>query len=140
MTDLAVATESERSRRNAGPLNDSFVKSGRAVFVPVFKGTFQRYDDFDSIPYTSPAYRAHVIAWSNDLGRSIDYLQSRPDIDGAKIAFAGSSLGAKMGPLLIALEPRIKAAVLLAGGLSLTHPPRKSIPSTSRPACASPCC
>jgi eukaryotic-like serine/threonine-protein kinase len=112
---------------------DSYVKSGRALFLPIYKGTFQRYDDLENIPYSSPAYRAHVIAWSNDLGRSIDYLQSRPDIDAAKIAFASSSWGGRLGPLLLALEPRIKAAVLVAGGLTLASLPPEVDPFNFAP-------
>ena len=32
-------------------------------------------------------YRDHVVDWSKDLGRSIDYLETRPDIDRSKLAF-----------------------------------------------------
>ena len=112
---------------------DSFVKSGRAVFFPVSKGMYQRYDDFDSIPRSAPAYRAHVIAWSNDLGRSIDYLQSRTDIDGSRIAYVGSSFGARMGPLLVAVERRIKTAIWLGGGLSLERSPPEVDPFNFAP-------
>ena len=43
---------------------------------PVFKGTYERGDDLKSdYPNTSVSYRDHVIAWSKDLGRSIDVAQ-----------------------------------------------------------------
>ena len=51
-----------------------------------------------------------------DLGRSIDYLETRPDLDRREIAYLGLSLGAAHAPILVALEERIKACVLLDGG------------------------
>ena len=45
-------------------------------------------------------YRDHVIYWSKDLGRSIDYLETRPDLDPQKIGYYGLSWGAAMGPIL----------------------------------------
>jgi dienelactone hydrolase len=60
-----------------------------------------------------------VIPWSKDLGRAIDYLETRRDIDAGRLAFYGFSLGARYGPLLTALEPRLKVSILLAGGFAL---------------------
>jgi dienelactone hydrolase len=42
----------------------------------------------------------------------------RGDIDRDRLAFYGFSLGARYGPVLLALEPRLKVSVLLAGGFS----------------------
>ena len=53
---------------------------------------------------------------SKDLGRVIDYLETRTDIDASKLAFVGNSLGSAMSPRLIAVEPRFKAAVLFSVG------------------------
>ena len=52
-----------------------------------------------------------------DLGRSIDYLETRPDIDTTKLGFYGVSLGAAEGARLVAVDPRFKTAVLASGGL-----------------------
>jgi len=52
-----------------------------------------------------------------DLGRSIDYLETRPDIDATKLAFYGVSTGAQEGARLVAVDPRFKTAVLASGGL-----------------------
>jgi cephalosporin-C deacetylase-like acetyl esterase len=65
------------------------------------------------------AYRDHVIAWSKDLGRSIDYLETRPDIDSSKLAYEGTSWGGAMGSVLPAVEDRIRALVLLVPGFYL---------------------
>ena len=63
------------------------------------------------------------LMWSKDLGRSIDYLETRPDIDTHKLAFFGISFGAGAAPRLVAVEPRLKAAVLLSGGSFEKVPP-----------------
>jgi serine/threonine protein kinase/cephalosporin-C deacetylase-like acetyl esterase len=96
---------------------DFIVKSGRAVMFPIYKSTFERRDGLESAkPNTSSSYRDHMIAWSKDLGRSIDYLQTRSDIDQDKIAYEGTSWGAALGALLPALEDRLKALVLVSPG------------------------
>jgi dienelactone hydrolase len=51
-----------------------------------------------------------------DLQRSVDYLESRPDLDRSRFAFFGVSLGARLGSIALALEQRFAAAVLWSGG------------------------
>jgi eukaryotic-like serine/threonine-protein kinase len=64
------------------------------------------------------AYRDYVIQWARDLGRSIDYLETRKDLDTTKLGYFGLSWGGMLGGLMPAVEPRLKAAVLLVAGLS----------------------
>jgi dienelactone hydrolase len=54
-----------------------------------------------------------------DLRRSIDYLESREDIDSEKIAFYGMSWGGWLGSIIPAIEERLSVNILLAGAL---HP------------------
>ena len=111
-----------RSSENSPYLDnfDFILKSGRAVMFPVYKGTFERGDGLNNVwPNTTNTYRDHVIAWSKDLGRSIDYLETRPDIDAKKLAFEGYSWGGAMGSLFPAVEHRFKALVLIAPGFYL---------------------
>jgi hypothetical protein len=77
------------------------LKSGRAVLFPVYKGTFERGGGPKPIywPNTSSTYRDNVIFWAKDLSRSVDYLESRPDINSNKLAYEGYSWGAAMGGL-----------------------------------------
>jgi cephalosporin-C deacetylase-like acetyl esterase len=99
---------------------DFVVKSGRAVLFPVYKSTFERGDDLKSDnPNTSSSWRDHVIAWSKDLGRSIDYLETRREIDVGKLAYEGFSWGGAMGAVLPAVENRIKVCVLIVPGFNL---------------------
>ncbi len=99
---------------------DFIIKSGRAVLYPVYKSTFERGDDVKSdYPNETAAWRDHMVMWSKDLRRSIDYLESRDDLARYNVAFLGFSWGAALGPMLAALEPRLKVAVLLVGGFYL---------------------
>jgi dienelactone hydrolase len=85
---------------------------------PIYKGMYER--GADPPQPGSSADRDLVIQWAKDLGRSLDYLQTRQDIDGTKLAFFGWSLGGIYGPLLTAVDGRFKASVLESGGLPAT--------------------
>ena len=102
-------------------------KSGRALLYPIYKGTFQRSDDFTYFTGNqslSSSYRDRLIEWTKDLSRSIDFLETRPDIDREKLAYLGFSWGAEVAPVMLAVEGRFKAAILVSGGLDpWTTPP-----------------
>ena len=55
--------------------------------------------------------------WGKDLKRSIDYLETRNDIQADKIAYYGFSWGGSNGGFMGAIEPRIKCLMLKSGGL-----------------------
>ena len=96
---------------------DFLMTRGRAVMFPVYKGTFEREDDLKSDRATETIlYRDHVVAWAKELRRSIDYLETRDDIDGSKLAYYGLSWGASLVQIP-AVENRLKVAVLAGGGL-----------------------
>ena len=96
------------------------LKSDRAFLYPIYKGTHERGDGLNSdCPYTTVFYRDHVIMWSKDLGRSIDYLETRPDIDKNRLVFLGVSWGGVLGTILPAIEKRLKVNILDVGGLIL---------------------
>jgi predicted Ser/Thr protein kinase/dienelactone hydrolase len=99
------------------------LKSGRAFVVPVYKGMWERRDGFVAGRGNPPAFRRdHEIAWSKDLGRTLDYLETRGDIDRTKLAYVGYSAGGPEGAHLPAVDQRIKVAILLAAGFQLTIP------------------
>ena len=90
------------------------------MLFPVYKSTFERGDglksDFASV---TNSWKDHVIMWVKDLSRSIDYLETRQDIDCSKLAYYGVSWGGEMGGIVPAIETRIKVVVLHVAGLSL---------------------
>jgi eukaryotic-like serine/threonine-protein kinase len=114
----------ERSSANgaarAAELFNFVMRSGRALLCPVYKSTFERGDNLKSDnPNMTANYRDHVVMWAKDLGRSVDYLESRSDIDKGKIGFFGVSWGAGIAPLMLAVEPRISLGVMFVGGFYL---------------------
>jgi eukaryotic-like serine/threonine-protein kinase len=101
---------------------DFLVRSGRAIIYPVFKGTFERRDELNSdLADESVFYKDHVIMWRKDIGRAIDYLESRPDMLADKIGYFGWSWGGFMGGIIPAIEKRIKAVVLHVGGMEMNR-------------------
>jgi len=60
-----------------------------------------------------------MVMWSKDVGRSVDYLESRSDIAKDKIGFIGLSSGATLAPVFLAIEPRISLGVIYMGGFYL---------------------
>jgi len=94
---------------------DYLLKSGRAVMFPVYKGTFERNDA--SIVWEGHQYTELLISWVKDISRSIDYLETRPDIDKSKIGYYGHSWGGWLGGIIPAVENRLKISILVLGGL-----------------------
>lgn len=99
---------------------DFLLRSGRALLYPIYKGTWERGSDLASdVQNETNLYRDHVIAWSKDLRRSIDYLETRSDVDADRLAYFGISWGGAMAPVMTAVEDRFDAAVLIVGGLMM---------------------
>ncbi len=108
-----------RSSAEVGTATFNFVlKSGRALVYPIYKSTYERGDGLASDNQdTTRNYRDHVLMWTQDLARALDYVETRRDLDAKRIAFHGVSWGGALGPLIAAVEPRIRAVVLVSGGL-----------------------
>jgi dienelactone hydrolase len=95
-------------------LMEYIVKSGRAVVLPAYAGTLER----GPTPVPTPEGRARDLSIQHikDVARSIDYLETRHDIDTSKLGYCGLSYGAGEGVRVLGTEPRFKAAVLVSGG------------------------
>ena len=127
-----------RSSRDIGEREFSFlVRSGRAVLFPVYKGTYERRLPADA-PRGPNVYRDVTIQRAKDLGRSLDYLQTRSDVRADRVGFHGLSLGAYAGLLIAPLEPRIAALVLVGGGLSTNEDPGETDPLNFAPRITAP--
>jgi hypothetical protein len=89
------------------------IKSGRALVCPVYQGTYER--KVKSPGADGPWEQS--LQQAKDLGRCIDYLQTRrEDFDTGAIGYYGVSWGATAVQAM-AVEDRIKAAILVDGGL-----------------------
>ncbi|HET6982396.1 MAG TPA: SUMF1/EgtB/PvdO family nonheme iron enzyme, partial [Myxococcaceae bacterium] len=99
------------------------LRNGRALMLPVYRGTGERPTELRNVsPDSSVAYRDAVIQWTQDLRRSIDYLETREDIERGKLGFFGLSWGGMLGGLVPAVEPRLRTAVLVVAGLAGAKP------------------
>jgi len=92
-----------------------YIRSGRLVVYPVLKGTYERRGQPPAGPNATRDLR---IARSKDIRRTLDYLETRPDVDRARLLFYGVSLGANNAALTLGVDRRFRAAVLLGGGLT----------------------
>jgi dienelactone hydrolase len=79
-----------------------------------------------------------MIQRGKDIRRTIDYLETRPDVDQSRIAFYGLSLGAQLGPLFLAIEPRFRAGVFFSGGFETWNMPPEVDPVNFAPRVRSP--
>jgi dienelactone hydrolase len=114
---LLVRTPEEVATR----LMEYIVKSGRAVVLPAYAGTLER----GPTPLPTPRSRARDL-WIQrfkDTARSIDYLETRRDIDTSKLGYYGLSLGAGEAVRELGVEPRLKTAVLVSGGTRAPQAP-----------------
>jgi formylglycine-generating enzyme required for sulfatase activity/dienelactone hydrolase len=112
----------EKSSDNLRDLNivAVLVASGRAVIYPVYKGTYER--QFETRPkWETAASRDWTVMCAKDVGRAVDYLESRPDFQPGQVAYVGNSWGAAAGIIHTAVEPRFKAIVFFVGGFYEFH-------------------
>jgi eukaryotic-like serine/threonine-protein kinase len=102
---------------------------------PIYKGTYERYVRADE---GTTAEREMEIACLKDFSRSIDYLETRPELDHDKLAYYGVSFGSRISSIILAIDKRPKTAVLVGGGFrpeaqlpeisEINYAPRVKIP------------
>ena len=97
---------------------DYVIKSGRALLYPIYQGTYGRGTN-RHLP-GSRDDREQVIQQSKEVRRSVDYLETRPEIDTTKLAYLGVSQGAAYGVIYTVLDDRFKTIILLDGGFFRT--------------------
>ena len=70
---------SRRRRPGHDAVHSIFPASGRALVFPIYQGMFERFAGTTDYPQADQmnAYRDMAIQWSKDLGRTIDYLETR---------------------------------------------------------------
>jgi len=99
-------------------LFDFVPRVGRALVYPIYKGLYERRTPSTRpLASRSPAeLRDTIIFWYKDLARTLDYLETREDIDSGKVAFYGVSTAA-FGVVFMAVDGRFEAGVLASAGL-----------------------
>jgi formylglycine-generating enzyme required for sulfatase activity/dienelactone hydrolase len=104
---------------------DFLIKSGRAVMFPIYKGTFERLGK--PTEHGTIADRDQTIERTKDVRRSVDYLETRSEIDRNRLAYYGFSWGSAEGPISLVVENRFKAAVFADGGIPSRWIPRPEV-------------
>ncbi len=99
------------------PVIGPWIENGRAVIYPILQSTYDRQVRMPA-PEERVAWRDLHIQLEKDVSRTIDYLETRSDIATNTLAYIGLSWGGSFGPIVSALDPRVKVNVLVAGGLS----------------------
>jgi serine/threonine protein kinase/dienelactone hydrolase len=125
-TSSSVGRRSSKEIDKYGEFQPFIVKNGRAFLYPVYKGTFERGNDALTAIHTgndSYQYSEFFIEVVKDFKRSVDYLETRPDIDSKKLAYMGWSWGGQYGAIIPAIEDRLKVSVLRVGGMDGTARP-----------------
>jgi len=119
----SVRNRSSESIEDVGEFKANLVfllKNGRAVAYPVYKGTFERGDPKLASIHTGAnnhLFTQYLIKLVQDLKRSIDYLETREDINNDKLAYFGFSWGGLLGAIIPAVEERLKISILKVGGI-----------------------
>lgn len=102
---------------------DYILQSGRAVIYPVYQDTYER-----RMKYHLPGGAQEILMtteWYKDVARSLDYLDTRQDIDHRKRGYLGVSMGSAAGVIITAmLQERLQTAIFLDGGYFLDVPPQ----------------
>ena len=106
------------------------VASGRAMLFPIYYGTYERPSEwgrtwtFADVIEKPITYRDWTVRMVKDLSRSIDYLETRDDINSERIAYYGYSMGSLLGSIMLSVEDRIDTGILVHGGLPPIDLPR----------------
>jgi dienelactone hydrolase len=96
------------------------LRSGRAAVIPVLSGTLERGPSSATLPQNQ--LRDRGLRWSADVGRTLEYLAARGDIDQGRLGLYGISMGAVHAVRFLAVYPSFKAAVLTSGGVAFSAP------------------
>ena len=75
-----------------GQFDDFILRSGRALVRPIIKGAYERREDLTTTwPTETVRYAEYLVSWVKDVRRTIDYLETRDDIDTDRVAYYGVS-------------------------------------------------
>ena len=102
---------------------DFLIKSGKTLVWPAWKGSLNRMPATRSGGDRMRDFRNLYIAWVSDTDKTLDYLETRNDIDTDNIFYLGMSYGALFNTHTLLFENRYKGAILYVGGVFPTYPP-----------------
>ena len=93
---------------------------GYAIIHPMYYNTFNRKKTIRTFwASDSNEYKDAIIKIGQDYKRTLDYIESRNDFNFDNMSYFGYSWGSTTSNYLLAIDDRIKAAVLCVGGLMM---------------------
>ena len=96
------------------------IDEGYAIIHPIYHNTFGREKTIRTFwASDSEDYKNTIIKIGQDYKRSLDYIESRNDFNFDNMSYFGYSWGSTTSNYLLAIDDRIKAAVICVGGLML---------------------
>ena len=113
--------DTQRTRPDSLPnYVDFVVRSGRALVWPIYGGSLDRWDGFLDLAGAEyqRAFSQHVFNWYEELESTLDYLETRSDMDSDRFAYLGLSFGASSALAAASLVDRFRTFVLISGGLT----------------------
>ena len=104
---------------------DFIIKSGRTLVWPAWKGSLDR---MTTSLTASPEerlrnFRELLRYWTVDTHKTLDYLETRQDMDNKNFFYLGMSYGSIFTTHTLLFEDRYNAALLYVGGAVPTYPP-----------------
>ncbi|MCG8468379.1 MAG: SUMF1/EgtB/PvdO family nonheme iron enzyme [Gemmatimonadetes bacterium] len=95
------------------------IRSGRAAFAPVLHGMVERqWPSGTTFPASNTVdFRNLMVRHATELSISLDYLESRDDIDMDRLTYIGVSWGAGSRAVLAAIDDRWDAVVFIGAGI-----------------------
>jgi dienelactone hydrolase len=131
---ITAGPSDEVGQRPAFKLLVHFLKAGRAVLYPVYKGTHERsggrpayYRALHASGSPTQELVDYQVTIVRDVRRALDCLASRSDLDSRRVAFQGLSWGGWVAPMVLAVESRFAAAIVVLGGLPNRARPRPEV-------------
>ena len=96
------------------------VDEGYAIIHPIYYNTFSREKTINTFwANESEDYKNTIIKIGKDYKKSLDYIESRNDFNFDSMSYFGYSWGSTTSNYLLAIDDRIKSAVLCVGGLMI---------------------
>ena len=110
--------------------NDYLLREGYAIVSPVYFSTYNRRKTLRTWwANETDLYKDSIIKIGKDFRRTIDYLETRDDMDVRNLTYMGRSWGSLMSNTLLAVDKRVRSAFVIVGGLQLPRAKREIDPA-----------
>ena len=110
--------------------NDYLLREGYAIVNPVYFSTYNRRKTLRTWwANETDLYKDSIIKIGKDFRRTIDYLETRDDMDVRNLTYMGRSWGSLMSNTLLAVDKRVRSAFVIVGGLQLPRAKREIDPA-----------